>query len=67
LIFFVVAQFGIQRLESSGVSVNFTKTQENGNRTLIASPDTFLQMQNLTITGGGDLFTICEILVFSPR
>jgi len=64
-LFYVLDQFIIKTLASSGIPVNFNAS--NVNRTLIASPDAFLQMKNLTVTGGSALITICEILLFSPR
>jgi len=67
LLLFLQDQFDIQTLVSCGEGVNFTNDDFYGIRTLIAAPDTFLQMKNLTITGGSDAIVICEILLFSPR
>jgi len=64
-VFVFLGQFDIHKIDASGVNVNFTIY--DGNQSLIASPDTYLTLQNLRITGGNALLTICEILVFSPR
>jgi len=65
IISFFLDQFDIHTIVVAGENVNFTKY--DGNQSLTASPDTFLTMQNLRITGGNALMTICEVLVFSPR